>query len=74
MHSPRSSTPVPASPDKNILPKTNQVDPEALHELMYQPGYKVLFVDVRNRDHFDKEHINADAVVCIEPSVLLRDK
>lgn len=63
-----------AQPDKHILPMTNQVEPKMLHELMYQPGYKVLFVDVRNREYFDREHIKADAVVCIEPSVLLRER
>jgi len=41
---------------------------------MYQHGYKVLVLDVRNREEFDREHIKADAIVCIEPSVLLRER
>jgi ubiquitin carboxyl-terminal hydrolase 8 len=45
-----------------------------LHEFMYQHGYKVLVLDVRNREEFDREHIKADAIVCIEPSVLLRER
>lgn len=45
-----------------------------LHEFMYQHGYKVLLLDVRNREEFDGEHIKADAIVCIEPSVLLRER
>jgi ubiquitin carboxyl-terminal hydrolase 8 len=36
--------------------------------------YKVLVIDVRNRADFDKEHIKAPAIVCIEPTVLLREK
>jgi len=34
--------------------------------------FKVLVLDVRNRAEFEREHIKADAVVCIEPTVLLR--
>lgn len=31
-------------------------------------------LDMRTREEFEKERIKADAIVCIEPSVLLRDK
>lgn len=61
-------------PEKRGLPVTNSVFPKKLHEYMSRPGYKVLLLDVRSRDEFDTEHINADAIVCIEPSVLTRDK
>ena len=43
---------------------------------MYRGGFRtpVLMLDVRTREEFEKERIKADAIVCIEPSVLLRDK
>ncbi len=48
--------------------------PRELHDYMYRNELKVLILDVRTREAFDYEHIRGDAVVCIEPSVLLRDK
>jgi ubiquitin carboxyl-terminal hydrolase 8 len=65
--------PAPPSPDKPELPVTNLVLPKALHGYMNQ-GYNVLFLDVRNRADYDKEHVKAGAVVCLEPSVLMREK
>ncbi|KAI0695051.1 cysteine proteinase [Cerioporus squamosus] len=53
-------------PFKTLYPKT-------LHEWRYKPNFKVLLLDVRTRDEFEREHIKADAVVCIEPSILMRD-
>jgi ubiquitin carboxyl-terminal hydrolase 8 len=66
-------TPPPPSPDRPQLPVSNVVAPKALHEYTHH-GSTVLFLDVRNREEFDKEHIKADAVVCLEPSVLMREK
>ncbi|KAI0058855.1 cysteine proteinase [Artomyces pyxidatus] len=51
----------------------NMVNPRELYDYMYTNELKVLLLDVRSREAFDKEHIAGDAVVCIEPSVLLRD-
>lgn len=51
---------------------TNSIFPKMLHEFMYAHGYKVLVLDIRTREEFDREHMKADAIVCIEPSVLLR--
>lgn len=48
--------------------------PETLREWKDKPNFKVLLLDVRTRDEFEREHIKADAVACIEPSILLRDK
>ena len=45
-----------------------------LHNYMYKNELKVLILDVRTREVFDYEHIRGDAVVCIEPSVLLCNK
>ncbi|KAI0701502.1 hypothetical protein BC835DRAFT_1323013 [Cytidiella melzeri] len=48
--------------------------PETLHS--YQgsnSNFQVLVLDVRTREEFEREHIKADAVICIERSVLLRE-
>ncbi|KAL0941735.1 ubiquitin c-terminal hydrolase domain-containing protein [Colletotrichum truncatum] len=34
---------------------------------------QVLIIDVRSRDDFDEGHILSQAVICIEPSILLRE-
>ncbi|KAI0259432.1 hypothetical protein BC834DRAFT_833549 [Gloeopeniophorella convolvens] len=47
--------------------------PRELHDYIYRNELKVLMLDVRTRDEFEREHIRGDAVVCIEPSVLLRE-
>ncbi|KAI9062559.1 cysteine proteinase [Trametes sanguinea] len=52
-------------PFKTLFPKT-------LHEYAHKPNFKVLLLDVRTREEFEREHIRADAVVCIEPSILMR--
>ncbi|KAI0642296.1 cysteine proteinase [Trametes meyenii] len=53
-------------PFKTLFPKT-------LHEWRDKPNFKVLLLDVRTREEFEREHIKASAVVCIEPSILMRD-
>jgi ubiquitin carboxyl-terminal hydrolase 8 len=52
----------------------SMAEPRELHDFMYRSDLKVLIIDVRTREEFDREHIKGDAVVCIEPSVLLREK
>ena len=52
----------------------NVAEPRELHDYMYRNELKVLMLDVRTRDEFNYEHIRGDAVVCIEPSVLLRGR
>lgn len=58
--------------EKRELPFTT-LFPKTLHEYLHKPNYKVLVLDVRTREQFEAEHIRADAAVCIEPTVLLRD-
>ena len=60
------------STERPYLEKTNVIDAHKLHECMTKP-INVLLLDVRTRDEFNREHIKSDAVVCLEPSVLLRD-
>lgn len=65
--------PMTPSAEKAELPfKT--LFPNTLHEWKDKANFKVLLLDVRTRDEFEKEHIKADAVVCIEPSILMREK
>jgi len=71
LHTPPSGPTTPNS-DKPPIPKTNMAYPKELLE--YMRIHNVLLLDVRNRAAFDREHIKADAVVCIEPSVLMREK
>ena len=55
------------------LPMTNSVFPKTLHEYL-KTELKVLLLDIRNREDFSKSHVKADAVVCLEPQVLLRNE
>ena len=64
---------MPPTAEKAELPfKT--LFPQTLHEWRYKPNIKVLLLDVRTREDFERAHIKADAVVCVEPSILLREK
>ncbi|KAM6497275.1 ubiquitin carboxyl-terminal hydrolase 4 [Amanita muscaria] len=56
---------------KPPIPMTNSAFPDALHHYMHD--FKVLLIDIRNRQDFHHEHIKANAIVCIEPYVLLRE-
>ena len=60
-----SSTPKATIPVKNIA------FPNDL--LSYIRDHNVLLIDVRNRVDFEREHIKANAVICIEPSILMRE-
>ena len=62
----------PKSPLIPQIPHT--LYPETLHSFQGRSNFQVLVLDVRTRQEFEREHIKADAVVCIEPSVLLREK
>ena len=41
--------------------------------LSYIRDHNVLLIDIRNRVDFEREHIKANAVICIEPSILMRE-
>ncbi|KZT07231.1 cysteine proteinase [Laetiporus sulphureus 93-53] len=67
-----AATPVAQKPPE--IPVTTTLFPKALMDYRQRSNYTVLLLDVRTREEFEKEHIKADAVVCIEPSVLLRSE
>jgi len=52
----------------------NTLSVKEVYNYSFNTDLKVLFLDVRTREEFDIQHIEGDAVVCIEPSVLLREK
>ncbi|KAH7914581.1 hypothetical protein BJ138DRAFT_1123351 [Hygrophoropsis aurantiaca] len=72
--SPKPTNPITSfvTPEKPPVPVSNTIFPKTLYEYMNRPGLKTLLVDVRTRGEFEKEHIKTDAVVCLEPSVLMR--
>lgn len=53
------------------IPVTNVAYPKDLRAYIH--AHNVLIIDVRNRVDFDREHIKGNAIVCIEPSVLMRE-
>ena len=57
---------------KSFIPVKATATPGELSEYMRE-GRKILLLDVRNRIDFDKEHIRAIAVACVEPFALLRE-
>ncbi|KAJ7117734.1 hypothetical protein C8R44DRAFT_200951 [Mycena epipterygia] len=59
-----------ATTAKTPLPNSGTAFPKDL--LTYLRDYNVLLLDVRNRADFDKAHIRVEAVVCVEPVVLMR--
>lgn len=59
-----------ATSTKAPLPNSGTAFPKDL--LTYLREYNVLLLDVRNRADFDKAHIKVEAVVCVEPVVLMR--
>ncbi|KAI0318771.1 hypothetical protein OF83DRAFT_1261275 [Amylostereum chailletii] len=66
---PQSSPP----PEKPELPVKNTLEPSELREYLEHPHISVLLLDVRTREAYEREHIRADAIVCIEPYVLQRE-
>ncbi|KAF7308949.1 Ubiquitin carboxyl-terminal hydrolase 4 [Mycena kentingensis (nom. inval.)] len=59
-----------SSPAKSPLPTSGSVFAKDLKT--YLRDHKVLMLDVRNRAEFERAHIKAEAVVCVEPVVLTR--
>ncbi|KAG8891975.1 ubiquitin-specific protease doa4 [Tulasnella sp. 408] len=69
------TSPPPSQVKKPELKPTNSVLPKTLR-LYLDPnvngGLKVLLLDVRSRDQFEKERIAHEDVVCVEPTILAR--
>ncbi|KAL0953949.1 hypothetical protein HGRIS_005110 [Hohenbuehelia grisea] len=69
-----ASSSIPSTPavDKPPIPFTNSTSPKELQQ--YMKAHKVLLIDVRNRSDFEREHINHRPIVCMEPSILMREQ
>ncbi|KAG6336456.1 hypothetical protein ID866_2627 [Astraeus odoratus] len=65
------SKPSPRS-EKPTLPISNTVTPKQLFDYLYNRKLNTLLVDIRSREEFETEHIRASAILCLEPSVLMR--
>lgn len=55
----------PSSPSYIDLPQVTSLKAEELYERLQE--YNVLVIDVRRREEFDKGHMSANSVMCIEP-------
>ncbi|KAK2589533.1 ubiquitin-specific protease doa4 [Conoideocrella luteorostrata] len=54
------------------IPDGDTITPEQLYTLKKTKA-SILLIDIRARDDFDDGHIMASSIICIEPSILLRD-
>lgn len=61
------------SKSKTDLPVTSTIYPKLLKDYC-SAGRKILLLDIRTRAEFDMERIKGDEIVCLEPSILTRDK
>lgn len=54
------------------LPDGDSITPQQLCHLM-KGRSSLLLIDIRSREDFDDGHIMSSSIICIEPSILLRD-
>lgn len=66
-----SSENMPPSVSSVVPPGTTTVTVEDFLEWR-KHNWQILFVDVRSRDEFNKGHIVASSIICIEPIILRR--
>ena len=61
------------SPAVSSTPKVSRNTAFPNDLLPYIRDYNVLLIDIRNRVDFEREHIKANSVICIEPPILMRE-
>ncbi|KJZ71151.1 hypothetical protein HIM_09450 [Hirsutella minnesotensis 3608] len=54
------------------LPESGTISAQQLYQTM-KSRHSILLIDVRSREEFDDGHIMSSSIICIEPSILLRD-
>lgn len=70
---PAPSTSPPPVPEKLVhIPQGDTINPEELYAAMKVKG-SILIIDIRAREDFDEGHILSSSVICIEPSILMRE-
>jgi len=67
-HSPMLNGTLGSNPTGDI----STIMPQTLHSLLESNGLNILILDVRSREQFERERINHDAIVCLEPAILMR--
>ncbi|KAF5351329.1 hypothetical protein D9758_008022 [Tetrapyrgos nigripes] len=68
--------PIPStSTSLSLIPHKNTATPRELASYLSDPKLKVLLLDARSREEFERERIETGGapVVCVEPSVLARE-
>ncbi|KAG8951882.1 ubiquitin-specific protease doa4 [Tulasnella sp. 424] len=69
------TSPPPSNVKKPDLKPTNSIQPKLLRSYLdpnINGGLRVLLLDVRSREMFEKERIDHEDIVCIEPTILTR--
>ncbi|KAM0331472.1 hypothetical protein ACHAQA_003148 [Verticillium albo-atrum] len=61
----------PAKAPKVTIPEGDSINAEELYRL--QKSARILLIDVRPREEFDDGHIPSQSIMCVEPSILVRD-
>lgn len=56
----------------NLIPKETNISAQTLFDLVAK-GLQILLVDLRTREEFDRGHIMAKSIICIEPVTLRQD-
>ncbi|OLN85324.1 Ubiquitin carboxyl-terminal hydrolase 4 [Colletotrichum chlorophyti] len=74
-HNAPNAAPVSAKPQSFTIPEGDSITAEDLMSFIKRGSatIQVLIIDVRSRVEFDEGHILSQAVICIEPSILLRE-
>ncbi|XP_044716257.1 ubiquitin carboxyl-terminal hydrolase domain-containing protein [Hirsutella rhossiliensis] len=54
------------------LPEEDNITAEQLCKVM-KAKLSILLIDIRSREEFDEGHIMSSSIICIEPSILLRE-
>ncbi|KAF9876358.1 ubiquitin carboxyl-terminal hydrolase [Colletotrichum karsti] len=74
-HPQPNAVPAPARSHSISIPEGDSITAEDLMGFIKRgsAALQVLIIDVRSRDDFDEGHILSQAVICIEPNILLRE-
>ncbi|KAH8833175.1 hypothetical protein DL96DRAFT_712051 [Flagelloscypha sp. PMI_526] len=67
----RPASPTMTRKSSRLIPNTSLVNPPLLKKLMQD--HAVLLVDMRHRRQFDESHIRSNSIICLEPTILMRD-
>ncbi|KAF9512677.1 hypothetical protein BS47DRAFT_1382832 [Hydnum rufescens UP504] len=69
---PNKPKPSPKDNNRAVTPVASSAFPRIFQE-WHRTGQKLLLLDVRTREDFDRQHPQFVELVCLEPSILLRE-